>query len=164
MTVTLGNEGIKALRNYFIGVRGDLDSLVDDINKALANEGFELLESRAPKYAIDGNQMGDVSKEKIPNGYRITYSGEDVAYIEFGTGYIGDNNPYSDFETLSTVDWQYDINGHGVKGWYYKDKITGEVKHSQGMTPEMPVYKSFTDLRERSTYIIKGVFNAKFGK
>lgn len=36
-----------------------------------------------------------------------------AAYVEFGTGVLGQNNPHP------TMPWAYDVNGHGNSGWWY---------------------------------------------
>jgi len=91
MEVVLGHKGIQELIKYLDDIERSMNSLIDDIEKALAKEGYQLLLANAPTRAIDGNQVGHVFKEAYKDGYRVVYSGQDVAYIEFGTGYIGEN-------------------------------------------------------------------------
>ena len=161
MEVTLGNQGIRELKKFFQRKLNTLDTLVENIELALAEKGFQLLQTNAPTHDIDGNRVGSASIEKYADGYRVVYSGEDVAYIEFGTGYKGANDKYPNPTVLTF--WQYDINGHGAKGWYYKSKQDGSIRHSQGgMYPEKPVYKAYTELEQIATSVIEGVLDDFF--
>lgn len=38
-------------------------------------------------------------------------------YVEFGTGYVGENNP--DHPLHKTIGWKHDVHHHGAKGWWY---------------------------------------------
>lgn len=49
-------------------------------------------------------------------------------FIEFGFGIVGKNNPMQGNEEN---DWEYDINGHGEKGWFFYDNY-GQLVHTQG--------------------------------
>ncbi len=162
MDVILGHEGIQALKMYFDNQLATLDKLVKDLELALAEKGLELLESNAPTFDIDGNIAGHAYTEATKSGYRVVYSGEDVAYIEFGTGIMGESNPYPDANALVEANWQYDVNGHGINGWFYKSKRDGSLKHSRGMRPEKPVYDSYKQLEMVAKDIIKGVLNDFF--
>ena len=163
MNVVLGREGVSLLIKYFKLKRDQLDNIVDEISKALSDRGYQLMLANAPLSDIDGNIGGTVGTEKQGKLYRITYSGQDVAYIEFGTGYVGEHKPYPDTENLAKAGWEYDIHGHGSNGWFYYSKRDGSLKHSKGgMYPEMPVFKSYTQLRDEALEIIKEVFNAKY--
>jgi len=140
-----------------------MDTLLSKIELALANAGFEFLASNAPLNDIDGNKKGSIALDKEEDGYRISYSGEDVAYIEFGTGYKGKTNKYPDIANRLKIGWNYDINNHGAEGWYYYDKTDGVLKHSQGgIEPQMPVYKSYMQLKNVAYNIIKEVMSEEF--
>ena len=91
------------------------------------------------------------------------YAGDDVAYIEFGTGYVGQNNPYPDEIALNNAQWAYDINEHGYGGWVYRKKDGSGFRHSRGMTPEAPVLKAFKKTKEAVPQIVKEVMDEKFG-
>lgn len=160
MNVVLGKEGLLALKTYLETMDATLTNTISKIERKLAEEGFELLKGNAPTYDIDGNITGSISMEKTSDGYRVVYSGEDVAYIEFGTGYKGLTNSYPNVEALGQFDWEYDSNNHGSSGWFYYSKRDGSKQYSRGgMYPEMPVYKSYTQLRDRAKEIIEGVLN-----
>lgn len=162
MQIILGNQGIRELKKLLNKRLHTLDSITDKIALRLAEKGLTLVQSNAPTNDIDGNIAGTASIEQMKDGYRVIYSGQDVAYIEFGTGYKGQLNPYPDTSALNLADWQYDVNGHGVKGWFYKSKRDGSIKHSRGMSPEMPMYRSYKELEDVTKEIIIGVLNDFF--
>jgi hypothetical protein len=92
----------------------------------------------------------------------VTYFGQDVAYIEFGTGVTGAGN-YPDAEVLAEVNWSYDVNNHGEKGWYYYSKRDGKLRHSRGMRGERPVLETFRETERLVPQIVKQVMNEKLG-
>ena len=55
-----------------------------------------------------------MSPDKLSN-YKAELSLAKI--IEFGIGYTGGMGSYSYVDE----DWQYDVNNHGSKGWYYKN-------------------------------------------
>lgn len=163
MNFVLGNEGIAAMKAYLLGVQSALNSIAQEGTERVAEYGRQALERVAPTTDIDGNQPGSVFTEPSENGTRVVYSGDDVAYIEFGTGYIGENNPYPDESILGKANWVYDINKHGYKGWVYRRKRDGRFRHSRGMVPEAPVLTAFRETEKVAPQIIKEVINEKLG-
>ena len=57
----------------------------------------------------------NISAEKLAN-YPLKLSLAQI--VEFGIGYTGSINARSEVDSS----WQYDVNNHGYKGWYYKDE------------------------------------------
>lgn len=55
--------------------------------------------------------MRETTKQRYPAQLSL------AKIVEYGIGYTGGAfTPQDDVE-----DWEYDVNGHGVKGWYYRD-------------------------------------------
>jgi len=163
LTVVLGEEGIRTLKSYFSALQDSLPTVADAVESAIAEYGEQALREFAPTNDIDGNEVGSVSIEQGRDGLRVVYSGSDVAYIEFGTGYIGQNNPYPDEIVLNGANWVYDVNEHGVNGWVYRRKGTGELAHSRGMKPEAPVLKAFKKTEKEVPIIVAKVIHEKLG-
>ena len=67
---------------------------------------------------LSNDSMVDLSKKNMTDETMARYTiGLSLAKIvEYGIGYTGWINP-----NIETGDWQYDVNNHGYKGWYYKD-------------------------------------------
>ena len=59
-----------------------------------------------------------------PNGFDLAKA------VEYGTGIVGASS--SGAEYAGNSGWQYDVNGHGNKGWFYVDN-NGELHWTRGM-------------------------------
>lgn len=73
----------------------ELEEVVTDCIKELMLEAQERAER---KYALqrNGNFNYTASVEWIPNGWKLTMSGEDVGFLEFGAGvFTDDSNPFA---------------------------------------------------------------------
>ena len=162
INVTLGTEGINELKQYVQSLQGKLDTVLDKAEERVAEYGRTQLEHFAPTMSVDGNMPGSVFIEDDGQMHRVIYAGEDVAYIEFGTGYVGENNPYPDEIILNKAGWDYDVNEHGVKGWVYRRKDNGLYRHSRGMKPEAPVLKAKNETRKAVKGIVKEVLDEEF--
>ena len=162
INVTLGTEGINELKQFVMRLQNELDGVLDKAEQRVAEYGRNQLENFAPTMSVDGNMPGNVFVDDDGTMHRVVYAGEDVAYIEFGTGYVGENNPYPDEITLNKAGWQYDVNEHGVKGWVYRRKDTGQYRHSRGMKPEAPVLKAKNETRKAVKVIVREVLDEEF--
>lgn len=161
-SVLLGNEGIRELKEYFRSLESRFKEVVEESEKRIAEYGEEQLNAVAPTRSIDGNMPGSVSVQNDGGMRRVVYAGEDVAYIEFGTGYRGENNPYPDEIVLNNAGWEYDINDHGYAGWVYRRKTDGAYRHSRGMVPEAPVLKAFQKTKTVVEQMVREVMDEKF--
>lgn len=87
---------------------------------------------------------------------------EYAPYVEFGTGYVGDQHPHpQDSElgiTRSHPMREYkDKNGNvkQVKGWVYKDKIKGKFYFTRGQPARPFLYPALQNNRENITKIFQ---------
>lgn len=48
----------------------------------------------------------------LGKGIQIMADTDYAVYVEYGTGVVGSENPHPH-------PWEYDVNGHGDKGWFY---------------------------------------------
>lgn len=91
-------------------------------------QGFEdakeifgkLLVDKCKEYLIEyglGNSdlINTISYKLTTKGVTIRVGASYSAFVEYGTGIVGaTNTPHPDMGT-----WDYDINNHGEKGWWY---------------------------------------------
>ena len=78
------------------------------------------LDRRVGKY----KGTAEISKswiiEKVDkNRWRLRNVNPVGAYVEFGTGLIGEQKPHG---KANELDYEYDVNNHGYRGWYYTDE------------------------------------------
>jgi len=70
---------------------------------------------------ISTKNMKETTKAKYPAQLSL------AKIVEYGIGYTGGAfTPQEDVE-----DWEYDVNGHGVQGWYYRDE-SGNLHWTNG--------------------------------
>ena len=172
VNVTLGTEGINQLKQYVQSLQGKLDMASKKAEERIAEYGRTRLEHFAPTMSIDGNMPGNVFVDDDGTMHRVIYAGEDVAFIEFGTGYVGEGNPYPDEVILNQAIQEsgytgkkprwYDVNEHGLAGWIYRSKGTGQYRHSRGMKPEAPVLKAKNETRKAVKAIVREVLDEEF--
>lgn len=104
----------------------------------------------------DGNGGVTVSSERNETGFRIIASGEDAAFIEFGTGvYVNVQRPtiQASFD-ISSGSWSAEHKGpFSQKGhWYYDG--TDYI----GTTPLAPMQLACNEMEQRSSEIARSVF------
>lgn len=75
----------------------------------------------------------NISQEKL-NNYPLKLSLAQM--VEFGIGYTGSLSANGEVPK----DWQYDVNNHGAKGWYYKDN-NGNYHWTNGYAGRFIFYK-----------------------
>ena len=99
---------------------------------------------------IYNDAMVDLSNKTISDEKRANYTELSLASIvEYGIGYQGS---FTQQTTQGEDNWQYDINNHGLSGWYYQKD--GEWRFSNGYEGKLIFYKILTYFRENMTEII----------
>ena len=72
-------------------------------------------------------------------------------YVEYGTGIIGQYSPHP---WAGDENWTYDVNGHGMGGWYYLKgtdetfSAIGETWWTRGQPAKPFMYNTFVWLEE----------------
>lgn len=77
-----------------------------------------------------------------------------AAYIEFGTGVVGSENPHPMPEN-----WGYDLNQHGDNGWVYYNEKDGKYHWTKGMGSRPFMYNTCRKLEQECGRIAKEVFS-----
>lgn len=126
----------------------------------LAEEGVDIAKMKIAEYpAVDTGEL--LNSMKAEPGDVVQYGSKWIiftdcphaAYVEFGTGIVGERDPHPD---TSLVGWRYDIKEHGEAGWhYYKN---GEWHWTKGMQPRPFMYETGMDLKMKVSKIAKEVF------
>ncbi|POP31853.1 hypothetical protein C3B58_14595 [Lactonifactor longoviformis] len=148
----------KQLRDY----QKEITRKCEELAHRLADEGVILAKVKLTQFpAIDSgellNSIMDEPGAVLTNGARwIIYTGCDhAAYIEFGFGLRGEQNPHPD---PSISNWKYDIHGHGSAGWwYYKN---GDWHWSGGQPSKPFMFETGRDLRNLVPKLAKEVFGS----
>jgi len=64
-------------------------------------------------------------------------------YVEFGTGVVGERNPHPE----PIEGWQYDVNEHGDKGWWYFNERDQKWHWTKGMVSRPFMYNTLQLLK-----------------
>ena len=76
-----------------------------------------------------------------------------AAYVEFGTGVVGSRSTHP-----NPQGWQYDVNGHGDKGWVYYDDESGKFRWTKGFKSRPFMFNTARELERMCEKIAKEVF------
>ena len=157
------NKALKELKKYQREIRPKLD----EVCRKLAEIGCQAANEQYVKANADSSETGNggVQAVVLPleggNGYKIYAEGEDVYFIEFGTGnsagmMYGDGLPQTSVPVYPGS-WSEQhaqaFSEHGY--WYYGNEKL------QGTEAEMPMYYAGKAIRENERRVIEEVFGKK---
>jgi hypothetical protein len=148
LSVDSCNKAIEELKKY----QKEIKPKLDEVCKRLAEIGSQEASARA-RGSKEGNDDIAFSVEKIDNGYKLVMSGEDVYFVEFGTG----DQVSAHYDTSVPVaygSWSAEHSQMLWKnGFWYYDKV-----RYTGTPAYMPMYYAERKMREEAPRIVKEVF------
>lgn len=95
----------------------------------------------------------------------VRVTSDHVAFVEFGTGVMGQSNPHKNGEYLSKASWAYATGRtifttkYGRVGWYYPTD-NGEYRFTEGMKSRPFMYETALELQREFPRIAREVFGA----
>jgi hypothetical protein len=95
----------------------------------------------------------------------VRVTSDHVAFVEFGTGIVGQNNPHKNGEYLSKAAWNYASGAKifttqdGRVGWIYPTD-DGEFRFTEGMESRPFMYETALELQREFPRMAKEVFGA----
>ncbi len=164
ISISLTPESIQNAIDQVNQLQNDLKTGFDD----LCREALELGVRRAKYWvaalkAVDtGALMASIGHGAYDPGTHtgIIYAGGYYAfYVEFGTGIVGAAKPHpaagewgANVAVMGmdgSVYTQYDTNGHGESGWWYKPIGGDRYRWTKGMPARPFMYYAYRDLQDR---------------
>lgn len=150
LSVASCEKAIKALKEYQKDIKPKLDEVCKRLAEIGRDEALSIINS-IPTTA--GNTVERVDVVKTENGYKLVMEGEDVYFIEFGTG----DGVSAHYDTSVPVAWGSWSAEHSQmlfnNGFWYYDNV-----RYTGTPAYMPMYYAEKKMREEMPYIIKEVF------
>ena len=144
------NRAVKELEKY----QKEIKPKMDEVCKRLAEIGRDEAISVVNGIRLsDGNSVERIEAVQIDNGWKIVMSGEDVYFIEFGTG----DGVTPHYDTNVPVAWGTWSAEHKQMLWKYGFWYYDKVKYT-GTTAYMPMYYAEKRMREEMPRIVKEVF------
>lgn len=152
------NRAIKELQQYKV----DMVYKTQLLAERLAEEGVYIARLKIAEYdAVDTAELlQSINCEPgslIKDGSKwIVYTNcPHAAFVEFGTGIVGSQNPHPD---TGLANWRYDVNEHGEAGWWYLNPIDNQWHWTKGMRSRPFMYETGQELEKAVSKIAKEVF------
>ena len=150
LSVDSCNKAIEELKKYQKEIKPKLDEVCRRVAEVGRDEALSIINGIRLQ---DGNAVERVDVVKIDNGYKLVMEGEDVYFIEFGTG----DGVSAHYDVSVPVAWGSWSAEHSQmlwnKGFWYYDKV-----RYTGTTAYMPMYYAERKMREEARRIVKEVF------
>lgn len=162
------NKVGKALssKEFFDYIKKKCEDILDDLTKNLLNSGGDLengylhIYRNSHKVDVNGEEivisnnalvsLGQILAENYTESSKIKLAqnyanGFDLAKaVEYGTGVVGASSFAS--AMASQDDWEYDLNNHGNKGWFYRSN--GNIYWSKGYTGTLIYERAIQKIEE----------------
>lgn len=119
------------------------------LNHQVAESGIEVIKNQALASEVPNEIIESVQiLSETAQSTNIGPAHEDAKFWEFGTGIEGKNNPHPNPDG-----WQYDVNNHGEKGWYYRG-YDGKVRWTKGIKATAFMLKAYNELKNNASRIV----------
>ena len=150
LSVDSCNKAIEELKKYQKEIKPKLDEVCRRVAEVGRDEALSIINGIRLQ---DGNAVERVDVVKIDNGYKLVMEGEDVYFIEFGTG-DGVSAHYDVSVPVAYGSWSVEHSQMlWNKGFWYYDKV-----RYTGTPAYMPMYYAEKRMREEAPRIVKEVF------
>lgn len=148
-------RAIAEIKAYRAEIQDSVNALVGE----LVNEGVNVCKAEIVSLgAVDTlDLLGSIEgifDAKTGKGIIRASSGH-AAYVEFGTGIVGESSPLPQRPSS----WVYDVNGHGRDGWWYMDESRGYKRWTAGMQPRPFMYNTLLELSKIANERLKEKYN-----
>lgn len=161
-TTGLSASGFRKIAKQIHDYRESLTDKCEEFAYRMAEEGVSIAQLKILSFdaVMTGELLNSMNLEAgdiVSNGssYYIYTACEWAAFVEFGTGIIGKENPHPD---TSIANWKYDTNDREEKGWFYFND--GEWHWTKGMPSRPFMYETAQELKNMSIilHIARKVF------
>jgi hypothetical protein len=169
ITVDLNKENsiknaIKELKQY----KRDVENKTRLLVQRLTDEGAAIARVKIVNMGAyySGELLSGVSGYYSPslNAGFVKVASDHVAFVEFGTGIVGQNSPHKNGEYLSKAAWS-DASGtkifttkDGRVGWIYPTD-DGGFRFTEGMESRPFMYETALELQRKCEQMAKEVFS-----
>jgi hypothetical protein len=160
------DKAIKAINKY----KQEVEQKTVALAQRLTDLGAEIVRMKIVEmgaYAT-GELLSGVDGYFSPtlNAGFIRVTSDHVAFVEFGTGVIGQQNPHKNGEYLSLASWGYATGSKifttkdGKIGWIYPTD-DGGFRFTEGMGSRPFMYETALELERQYAKVAKEVFGRK---
>ena len=156
-------NAVKELKQY----KKDVEAKTRLLVQRLTDEGAELVRVKIVNMGAyySGELLSGVDGYYSPslNAGFVRVTSDHAAFVEFGTGVVGQNNPHKNGEYLSKASWSYAsgtkifTTKDGRVGWIYPTD-DGGFRFTEGMKSRPFMYETALELQNNFQRIAKEVF------
>ncbi len=157
-------NAIEELQQY----QKDVESKVRLLVQRLTDYGAEIARVKIVSLGAfySGELLSGVGGYYSPtlNAGFVKVTNDHAAFVEFGTGVVGQNNPHKNGEYLSKAAWQYATGPkifttqNGKVGWIYPTD-DGGFRFTEGMRSRPFMYETALELQNKFNQMAKEVFS-----
>ena len=157
-------KGLRKLHAYKRRVQNKTSLLV----QKLTDYGVEIARIKIVNMGAyySGELLSGVDGYYSPslNAGFVLVTSDHAAFVEFGTGVVGQNNPHKNGEYLSKAAWQYATGPKifttqdGRVGWIYPTD-DGGFRFTEGMPSRPFMYETALELQSKCEQMAKEVFS-----
>lgn len=167
IVVPLNTKGINKAKKELEKYKKEIITNSRTLVQKLTDYGAEIARIKIVNMkAVDtGDLLSGVSGYYSPslNAGFVKVASDHVAFVEFGTGIVGQGSPHTNGEYLSKASWQYASGSkifttkNGKVGWIYPTD-DGEFRFTEGMQSRPFMYETALQLEKEYARIAKEVF------
>ena len=156
-------KAIKELNKYKRDVERKTRRLVQRLTDLGANVARVKIVEMGAYYSGELLSGVDGYFSPLLNAGFVRVTNDHVAFVEFGTGVVGQANPHINGEYLSKAAWQYATGPKiittkdGRVGWIYPTD-DGGFRFTEGMQSRPFMYQTALELQRQFPKIVKEVF------
>ena len=168
INVKLSPQGVMDAINEVRQYQKDVESKVRLLLQRLTDFGAEIARIKIVGMGAyySGELLSGVDGYYSPtlNVGFVRVTSDHVAFVEFGTGVKGQNNPHKNGEYLSLAAWQYAVGPKifttkdGRVGWIYPTD-DGGFRFTEGMKSRPFMYETALEIQRQFPNIVREVFS-----
>ena len=162
INLTLSTKGIKSAIRELKSVKSTLEERIEAKNQQLVAEGKRILDEKIGSINnYDNNAIGNTYGTAVGNNGTIEWHGEQIAFLEFGTGTVGKQDSYPG---IFPVPWEYANSTYSKRHedghWSYKNS-SGDLVRTYGIPAYAPMLKTSEELKKKIPEIYKGLLGGE---
>lgn len=115
VTVRLSSDGFRQAAEQLRRYAEQIEERNEELVSTLADDAVEIATLNCP---VDtGGLVASIGAQKSGSYAEVTASGENVAFVEFGTGTGSAPSSATSNEAAAAVGWKRNASGRGEEGW-----------------------------------------------
>lgn len=141
--------------------RDKVNAAPEKITARLAEIGAQAINENISGITdLDGNAPGTVSTSVSGSHATVSQSGDQIAYLEYGTGEQGTDSKHPEYKAAG---WHYGSGKNirrmknGKLMWHYYDKLKWHCRITNGIPAQKQVFKAALTMRDNIVPIAKEV-------